>query len=1001
MDIPKLYQEYLEKIKDNGFLGDIQSDYASRLAAATDNSIYQVVPKCVLFPKSHKDIQISFELASEEKFQAITFSPRGGGTGTNGQSLTEGIMVDCSRYMNKIKKIDLKSNTVVVEPGVVLDQLNEVLEKDGVFFAPNLSPSNRATVGGMANTDACGKGSRIYGRTSEHIVSLICLLVNGENLETKCLSFSELEIEKAKQSKSADIHQKIEEQITSQVDEIESQFPKLTRFMTGYNLAKVIDQEKQTFNLSYLIAGSEGTLVYVTELTLKLTPIPKQKMLFAIQYSSFDSALREGKDLLKFDPAALETIDDNILKLAEHDEIYAQVSHMLEIKNDCFPQGINLLEFTVEASKEFESLKDEIKTYLNLAESKGQILGFYCALEANEINALWDLRKKGVGLLGAMKGTRKPIPFMEDTAVPPEHLADYIAELRILLDGYGLKYGMFGHVDVGCLHMRPALDINTEADRRLVVELTQKVNALVKKYHGIYWSEHGKGFRSEYIVDYFGEKLYQTLREIKGLFDPHNQLNPGKIVVPADSDAEVVKVDGPFKGYRDMQVPESVRTEYAGAFNCNGNAACLDYSPHSVMCPSAKVSRDWVNSPKGRSTLLREWLRLKQKDKTSDKPSENSFVSMVKKFSYLWKKQEYDFSHEVYQSLSKCLGCKGCATACPIKVDIPSMKPKFLNDYHKKYPRRLRDYVFAMSEESAYWQSKIPALSSKIMKMTSVQTCIEGLFSIKDTPVPNSIGLKKALIQRQAPDFSLEALNQLDVKQKAKTVCLIQDAFNSVYDTEVLLATYDLLSVLGYSVYVLPFRVNGKAYHTKGFLKKFKKIAQESTAFYNQITAKGVPIIGIEPSLTLCYRDEYVEALGDDVKFKVALIQEWLSSNLSYFNFPQSIPKAFSLYAHCTEKSLAASAVLAWPEIFKAFGHRLNIQDVGCCGMAGTFGHEKENIEDSKGIYALSWKNKLSSEDINKNVLATGFSCRSQIKRMEQKKARHPVSALYEGIINE
>lgn len=1011
-DLPVLYEKYLDALKKEQFLGDIQTDYSSRLATATDNSIYQVVPKVVLFPRSEKDIQKVFLLAAKPEFRTVTFSPRGGGTGTNGQSLTDGIMIDCSRFMNKIKQIDIAKGEVTVEPGVVLDQLNEVVEKEGVFFAPNLSPSNRATIGGMANTDACGKGSRIYGRTSEHIIKLKCLLVNGDVLETKEISFTELDAlisndGKLKEAGAgegseniAEIYHKIKTKILDQTEEIEAQFPKLTRFMTGYNLAKVIDQKNKTFNLNYLIAGSEGTLVYVTELTLKLTPLPKQKMLFAIQYASFDAALRDGRTLLKFDPAALETIDDNILKLAEHDEIYSKVSHMLKAKEGAFPEGINLLEFTAETLQDFDYLK--VTDFLQKAEKEHKILGFYCALKDKDISALWDLRKKGVGLLGAMKGTRKPIPFMEDTAVPPECLADYIVELRHLLDGYGLKYGMFGHVDVGCLHMRPALDINTEEDRQLVVTLTKKVNALVKKYHGVYWSEHGKGFRSEYIIDYFGDQLYQTLREVKGMFDPHNQLNPGKIVVPDGSSDSVVKVDGPFKGYQDMQVNPEIRHEYAGAFNCNGNAACLNYNLDSTMCPSAKVSRDWVHSPKGRSSLLREWLRqlsAEGYDIQNDLKT-NWIMGITAKISQLWKSPEKDFSHEVYQSLAKCLGCKACATACPIKVDIPKMKPKFLAHYHTRYARSLRDYIFATSEESAYLQSKAPSVSSTLMGLKSVQVCVEGLFKIKDLPVPSSIKLDQALILRGAPVFNLDAMKDLSPEQKKKIVCLVQDAFTSVYETEVILATYDLLVKLGYTVYVLPFRVNGKAYHAKGFLQKFNKIALKNTNFYNQISELDVPLIGLEPSLVLCYRDEYVEALGKQVQFKVAQVQEWLSTQLENIEVSAiQTGKSFSLYAHCTERALAGHTILSWQKIFKAFGHQLKVVNVGCCGMAGTFGHEKENYQDSIDIYALSWKDKVSKEKIDSEVLVTGFSCRSQIKRLEGQKAQHPISALCKGVI--
>nr|WP_235842338.1 FAD-binding and (Fe-S)-binding domain-containing protein [Cysteiniphilum halobium] len=985
-------QQFTKDLTNSGFQGDIQHDYATRISSSIDNSIYQVIPELVLFPKEHADVLKIFTLANSKDYQTLKFSARGAGTGTNGQSLTSGVIIDTSRYMNNIIKINLEENYVIVEPGVVLDQLNEALAPHQVFFAPNLSPSNRATIGGMASTDACGKGSRIYGRTSEHLLELECVLSDGEGVSFEKIDANNLNALIAKHSKRngllADIYQSVATEVIGQYDKITAQFPKLDRFMTGYNLAKCYDPHEHRINLNYLISGAEGTLAFITKLKLKLTAIPSHKILFAISYSDFDLALRDAKSLLSLNPAAIETIDDNILKIAKEDEIYPQIRPMLEVHANHEIAAINLIEFIAHSKEELSTLTQQAQEYLDKQERR-----FYLATDSDEMAVLWELRKKGVGLLGAMKGSKKPIPFMEDTAVPPENLADYIVELRALLDSYNLRYGMFGHVDVGCLHMRPALDMNDPKDQALVVKLTKEVNDLVKKYGGVYWSEHGKGFRSEYVKDYFGDELHTSLQKIKKAFDPYNKLNPGKIVVPFASNDELVKVNGPFRGTEDAKVDSNTQKLFSGAFDCNGNAACLNYHPDQVMCPSAKVSHNWVYSPKGRTALLREWLKqLAEKDY---QPNPFSVDSSSKKQNV----NKNDFSYEVYQSLDKCLGCKACATACPIKVDIPSMKPMFLAEYHKRYRRPLKDYAVKYVEQTAKWQSFCPSLINSVQSMPVIKYWLENKLKLVDAPLLSKETLKAGLRKRNAPNFSIENLKAQKVRNTHKIVCIVQDAFTSFYNAEVVLAVYDLLTKLGFYVFVLPFYENGKAAHVKGFLAHFHKKAARATAFYNQIARLNVPLIGIDPSMTLVYRDEYRTVLKDQVQFKVELLQEWLVKQLPTINITaKDHATTLSLLAHCSERALAAVSMLHWQKIFKAFGAKLMIEKVGCCGMAGTFGHEKDNLALSKEIYASSWQKKIDVNSQSKQYLATGFSCRCQVKRFSHKQLQHPAALLLELI---
>ena len=977
-----LIDTFTDELTSLGFDGDIHNDYASRISSSMDNSVYMVVPELLVFPKDKSDVNKVFQLASQEKFRKLKFAPRGGGTGTAGHSLCAGVIIDTSRYMNEILDIDLDNKFVTVQPGVVLDQLNDELADSKYFFAPNLSPSNRATLGGMVNTDACGKGSRIYGRTSAHIIELECMLVTGNTLITKTISLSDIASDELSTTEK-EIYKTINEQIVANCNQIEAKLPKLSRFLTGYNLSKTYDKDAKKINLSYLISGSEGTLAFVTELKLKLTKKPKFKALFAVSYLGFSQALESARDLLSNDPSAIETVDNNIVKLAKNDDVYHKIKHMIEKDFSQTVAAINFVEFIADSRSELDSKTAKLEELL-----LDRNASFHFTENTNEMDALWELRKKGVGLLGAMKGNRKPVPFIEDTAVAPENLANYIKDLTKLLDSYNVKYGMFGHVDVGCLHIRPALDMSIKEDADKVDKITKEVVKLVKKHGGILCAEHGHGYRSEHLKDFFGDELYSSLGFIKKAFDPHNQLNPGKITVPSDSNDDIVKVDVPFRGYADTQVPKEMRDQFSGAYNCNGNSQCLSYDYDTAICPSAKVSRNWLYSPKGRSAILREWLsQLSVKGYNTTGKTYKVGLDNPKDFPK-------DFSHQVYESLDKCLGCKACVSGCPIKVDIPTMKSQFLANYHSKYKRPAIDYFVKYSEAMLSVSLHGGGIFNDILNTQFVRSGVANIVSFVDTPIINSLNLRSELKKRNAPEFSIKALESLSAEQRAKTVCIVQDLFTSLYDTQVALSLYDFLVGIGYRVYFSPFKINGKPAFVKGFLKYFDKQAKKATKFYNQIADTGVELVGIDPAMTLVYRDEYKKSLGKNVRFKVKMIQEWLSEKLpSLPTMRQLIDREFNLFNHCTEKSLSPIASDQWLKVFEHFGIKTKIAKVGCCGMSGSFGHESKHVETSKQIYGLSWKQKIKDCGITSSM-ATGFSCRCQVKRMAGHTMKHPIEIL-------
>jgi FAD/FMN-containing dehydrogenase/Fe-S oxidoreductase len=978
------YLLFLDALAKTPFTGEIRPDFASRLMMSTDNSIYQILPQAVVYPKSEKDLVHLFQLAQQEQFKSITFSPRGGGTGTNGQSLSSGIIIDCSKYMHRILEINLEQGWVRVQPGVVLDKLNAELKPHGVFFAPSLSPSNRATIGGMINTDACGKGSRIYGRTSNHLLELTWVLPDGTVGRSHSIDPTTLSQLKQQPNRIGQIYSQVDEIVTTKQDLIQKSFPKMPRFMTGYNLAKVYSSQDNTFNLNWILAGSEGTLAVIAEAKLQLTPIPKYKKLLAIHYNCFNDALFAAETLLDFAPAAIETIDEKILDLAKQDVIYEQVKEFI-----LGAQAINLVELI---DRDLEVLEQKVNSICESLEGRG----YYLAQNEAELNNLWELRKRGVGLLGNAPGDRKPIAFIEDTAVPPACLANYICEFQTLLNAYQLDYAMYGHVDVGCMHVRPALDMKVPQDEALIRELSDKVVALVRKYGGVMWGEHGKGFRSEYTPAFFGE-LYPDLGKIKAVFDPDNRLNPGKIVAPNASADDVVRIEAPLRGHFDRQVSPQVRSQYEVAFSCNGNGACFNYNPDDVMCPSAKITGDRIHSPKGRASLMREWLRQLATAKSEEiENSGNFLLKFWNNLTKIWG--SYDYSHEVYDGMHGCLSCKACASQCPIHVDIPSLKAQFLELYHTRYLRHWRDYFVGNIEILASWQSQAPVLVNFLTQNSVTRWLVQKFVRMVDPPAVSTLTVTQGLKQRQAPVFDLDRLLTLSESERDNSVILLQDAFTSFYESQIVLDTYDFLCKLGYTVYVPPFFPNGKPLQVKGFLKKFQAIAHKNTEYLNRLAQLQIPLIVIEPSIVLTYRDEYIKIKGLEATFQVQLLQDFLWERREKLQQLSARPLnliPYYLLGHCTEKTLALNSQKQWQQIFQTVGLSLNLVSTGCCGMAGIYGHEAEHYNESRGIYSTSWKRQLASDlEQKKYYLATGYSCRSQVKRFDSFIPLHPIQVL-------
>ncbi|MBL0481697.1 D-2-hydroxyglutarate dehydrogenase YdiJ [Aeromonas veronii] len=1004
---------FLELLGRSAFRGDIEKSYASRLAMATDNSVYQVVPQAVLYPRSADDIAVMLKLAAEPAYHTLSFFPRGGGTGTNGQSLGGGIIVDLSRHMNQIMEINLEEGWVRAQAGVVKDQLNAYLKPHGYFFSPDLSTSNRATLGGMINTDASGQGSLVYGKTSDHVLGLKAVLENGDLMATEPLTGERLADKLALENREGEIYRTLYRIGKERRADIEATFPKLNRFLTGYDLKHLYQPDTDTLDVSRVLCGSEGSLGFITEAKLNITPIPRYRTLVNVKYDSFPSALRNAPFMVEAQALSVETVDSRVLGLARADIIWHSVKELIQDVPGKDLQGLNIVEFADTDEAAHKAKVAELCRRIDALLAKGEagIIGYQVCDHLPSIETIYAMRKKSVGLLGNAEGRKKPVAFTEDTAVPPESLADFIMEFRALLDAHGLDYGMFGHVDAGVLHVRPALDLCDPEQEVLLRRISDQVVALTAKYGGLMWGEHGKGFRSEYSPAFFGE-LWEELQRVKGAFDPANRINPGKICIPYGSGAELVSVDGPKRGKYDRQIPLAVRTSYTRAMDCNGNGLCFTFETDSPMCPSVKISRDRRHSPKGRAGLMREWLRQLAEqgfdplaEEVALQSSGVRFKQLVDKVRNSWAKQrgEYDFSHEVMEAMAGCLACKACTSQCPIKVDVPDFRARFMQLYHGRYLRAPKDYFVGTVESYAPLLAKAPKLVNFFLEKEWAQKATEKSIGMVDVPLLSVPTLAESLHDNRARYFDLPGLERMSVEQRKQVVLIVQDPFTSYYDAPVVRDLVKLASKLGFQPYLLPFKPNGKPQHIKGFLRAFARTAANSAQFLNKVAALGIPMVGVDPAMVLCYRDEYAKALGSARgDFQVLLPQEWLLS-LPADQLPASANKTkieegsepWYLFAHCTEKTAKPSTHGDWSTLFGRFGASLQPVSVGCCGMAGTYGHDVKQVENSKGIYGLSWADPLARLP-KARCLATGYSCRSQVKRMEGEKLKHPLQALLE-----
>ena len=915
-----------------GFAGQIETDRALRAAMSTDNSVYAILPDLIVAPTDAADVQRLLRVMARPDWADTPITPRGGGTGTNGQSLNRGVIVDLRRHMNRLVAVNAVEGWAEVEPGMVLDDLNDRLRPTGWFFAPETSTSTRCTVGGMVATDASGKGSRIYGKTSDNILALelACpegLLHSAEPLPAWARPMLKAAEAAARAGRDAFI----------------AATPRLNRRFTGYDLDRACPPDGG-FDWWRLFLGAEGTLGLITRIRVKLRRIEREKRLLVVGFDSFRNALASAAPLLQADPTAIEVMDEVVQDLAAKAGILTRLPPALQSK-----QGERLaytfIEFNGDDATALDAQVDACRRLL--ADLPGAS-AVHEARDRGEIRALWAIRSAGVGLLGRIDGPARPVAFVEDCVVPPENLPAFIDDFLALLTQHGLGFGIYGHVDVGCLHVRPALNIDADEDRAKLVAVSDAVFALTRKHGGIFWGEHGKGVRGAYLKDWIGDEAYRALQGVKAAFDPQGRYNPGKLV--SDRDDIMGVATTPFRAFN---TPED--DALTKAFRCNGNAQCLSYAAATPMCPSFKATADLRHSPKGRADALRDWHRARSAGTVSP-----------------------TMETDLMAALDGCLGCKACASSCPVQVDIPSMRTAFLSDHFQRNRRPLSDrLVLAAEQLSPLLQRLAPVVSPLWPVLVKV-----GEIATRTTDLPRRLSPR-------AP----RSLRLGSGPYPENTVVLVDDWFTALFDPGLRRDVVTGMTALGYAPRLLDLLPSGKAALNLGDLDGFHRMAQALVRRLEPLVHQGVSLIGMDPALVMLFRQDYPKQ--GLPRLPVLLPQEFLVGALaSGRRFPQASGKVRTL-PHCTEATGQPEAQAQWTQVFRAIGMESETLATGCCGMAGLFGHQRRHQAVSRKLFDISWRDALLGEI---PVAATGFSCRCQAERLASRRLCHPLGLIADAL---
>ncbi|MDP4207904.1 MAG: FAD-linked oxidase C-terminal domain-containing protein [Bacteroidota bacterium] len=963
--------------------GDVFYDNISKILYATDASAYREIPLAVARPKSVADIKELIEFANINK---VTLIPRTAGTSLAGQVVGNGIIVDVSKYFTKILEINQEEHWVRVQPGVVLDELNLVLEPLGLFFGPETSTSNRCMIGGMVGNNSCGSHSIIYGSTRDHLLEIKALLSDGSEVVFNDLTEDELNEKCQAQNLEGEIYRNIRETLSNGMNQLEirRQFPdpELKRRNNGYAIDLLLEtqpfaQNGIPFNFCKLIAGSEGTLAFMTEIKLNLVPLPpKVKGVICVHLQSVQESLHANLIALKYNPGAVELMDNVILNLTK--------GNITQQRNRFFVQGdpgaILIVEYARETKDEILEIYEKLVTDLKEAG-----YGYhYPILFDSDISKVWALRKSGLGVLSNMQGDAKPVSLVEDTAVLPKYLPDYIKEFDYLLKQHKLSCVYHAHIGSGELHLRPVLNLKDPKDVKLFHTIATETAKLVKKYRGSLSGEHGDGrLRGEFIPLMIGDHNYRLLRKIKKTWDPNHIFNAHKIVGTQPMNAQLRYEAGQqtreFKTYFDFSKTEGL---LRATENCNGAGDCRKSEIiGGTMCPSFMATRDENASTRARANILREFLTRSP------------------------KKNPFDHK-EIYEVMDLCLSCKGCKSECPSNVDMTKLKAEFLQHYYEANGIPFRTLAIAY-----------------INKINKIATLVPGFYN---SVISNKIssGLIKMVVgfaqERSIPLLAPKTLSswakinipQLNasLQNHDRRIWLFIDEFTNYNDVEIGKKVIEFLQRLGYHIDIPKHKESGRTFLSKGLLRRAKSIANKNVSLLSPLITDEVPLVGIEPSCILTFRDEYPELVNKELVEKARLlaqnalfIDEFLAREIDRGIINEEMftsdSREIKLHGHCQQKALISTEctrkILSLPVNFKV----TEIKS-GCCGMAGSFGYEKEHYDLSMKVGELVLFPEVRNSSEQTLIAAPGTSCRHHIKDGTGRTALHPVEILFDSLNN-
>ena len=959
--------------------GDLYFDTMIRTLYATDASAYREMPLAVAIPKTNDDIKKLIAFANREHTSLI---PRTAGTSLAGQVVGKGIIVDVSKYFTQIIELNPEEHWVRVQPGVIRDELNFFLKPYGLFFGPETSTANRAMIGGMVGNNSCGSNSVVYRSTREHLLEVNTILSDGSEAIFKTVSLEEFHHKCELNTLEGSIYKNVRS-ILSNYDnqvEIRKEFPKksVERRNTGYAVDLLVDTAPFTagtedFNFCKLIAGSEGTLAFITEIKLNVVALPpKETGLLCVHFNSIDESLRANLIGLKYRPSASELIDHYILECTKN--------NIEQNKNRFFVQGdpgaILVLEFAKETREEIHLITDAVEKEMRAAG-----LGYHFpVLFGVDTKKIWTLRKAGLGLLGNLPGDEKAVAVIEDTAVDVNDLPAYIRDFNEILKKHGLYSVHYAHAGSGEIHLRPIINLKTKEGNQLFRTIAEEVATLVKKYQGSLSGEHGDGrLRGEFIKQMVGEKNYNLLQEIKNCWDPNHIFNPNKIVDTPAMNTMLRYEPGQFTPAFQTIFRFHQQNILQHAEQCNGSGDCRKtHLSGGTMCPSFMATKNEKDTTRARANILREFLTHSEK---------------INRFDH----------KEIYEVMDLCLSCKACKSECPSNVDMAKLKAEFLQQYYDVHGVPFRSKMIANFSASA----KLGSLAPKIYNFFMTNAVTSHL-------IKRTVGFA---VERSMPKLSERTLqkwytdhnNYTKPKFDNKKLYLFCDEFTNYNDAHIGITAIRLLEKLGYEVVIPAHEESGRAWLSKGLIRKAQKIANKNIELLSGIISEKTPLIGIEPSAILTFRDEYpdlafdknVEAAKQLAK-QVFFIDEFLAWEIDNGNITQEQftkeKRDIQLHGHCQQKSVSSIdvsvKVLSLPENY-------TVQTIpsGCCGMAGSFGYEKEHYDLSMQIGELVLLPTVRKQSEDTIIAAPGTSCRHQIKDGTGKKALHTVEILYDALL--